>query len=312
MNTFIPLTRQELIGAGETRSSLEKNFHRISSGLYLPKEAIPSEGVGRLPVATRALIAQHRYPSAVIGGWSALALRRLRYFRDDAPVIVHGRSRSPVFDSHLNIRFRGRPTEFFSEFEVGSFSVRVAPASLAAVDCLQSLAKKTHSWWVPPAPDLTFEQIRSIQVIDSVRRGFRVSFGALSMHARGRFDAERLALLWALSDPGTESPPESSLRLIVRDLADWRSQYEFRDECGIKITVADLADESSKTALFYDGEHHLARSQRDTDSWANQQLQKRGWTPIRITAGQLRNPHSLRFDLQEIMGKSSRGIVGIR
>ncbi|MEJ5998214.1 hypothetical protein [Corynebacterium sp. H130] len=194
-----------------------------------------------------------------------------------------------------------RNLQIFSTFRVAEHKLQVAPVAVAAVDCLQSIYQTSHSWWVPRIPKLAFKEVRAVQVIDATRRCFSLTFHELQAQAHNRFDSSLLRRLWQISDPGADSPHESSLRLTVQDLAEWESQVELCDIFENRVTVADLADHESKVALFYDGVHHLDRKQRDLDTSINQKLLQVGWTPVRITAGQLRNPLQLRSTIQTLI-----------
>ncbi|MDU0478557.1 DUF559 domain-containing protein [Staphylococcus chromogenes] len=187
----------------------------------------------------------------------------------------------------------------------------MAPTSVAVVDILQSIFhESTHSphWYVPSISGLTSGDIRAIEIIDASRFHANLTGTALAAAAKGRFLRSKIDYLGKLSDAGAQSPRETYLRLMVRDLADWKSQYKIFDVEGIYLTAADLACEETKVALFYDGEHHLQRSQRDYDSEVVQRMRMAGWEPMRITNGQLKYESKLRDRVSHYLnlGRRSR------
>ncbi|WP_158407998.1 hypothetical protein [Corynebacterium epidermidicanis] len=176
----------------------------------------------------------------------------------------------------------------------------------SVIDALKAIESGAATWWVPLISDLKKEEIRMVQIVDATRRYIGLSWADLKAAGHRRIKRKLLKTIWALSDPGADSPPETYLRLAVRDLTNWTSQREFFRANGARLTAADLADEKSKVALFYDGEHHLHRDQRDYDSDVTQQLRLQGWEPIRITAGQLRNIKELRMRVWHFIERNTR------
>ncbi|MDU0479607.1 hypothetical protein QVA66_10185 [Staphylococcus chromogenes] len=290
-----PKTYSELLASGIAKADLHKDYVRISPGIYLPASELEPRGPRGLPLITRAIALQKRAPSCVLSGWAALKILGLPHISDDLPVHFWTTTCHAKPDLKLGtIPLRGRRSVPVQHVLFEAESLAVTDIATATVDCLLSLKRRTVSWWVPPITGLTHEEVRMIQVLDMVRTHCRTPLAEIIAAARGRFDAGFLSRLLALSDPGADSPQETLLRLIVRDLADWESQVPFHTPNGRLLTAADLASKKHKVTLFYDGEHHLARGQRDYDTEVVQLLRMMGWEPIRITSGQLRNPHLLR------------------
>lgn len=70
--------------------------------------------------------------------------------------------------------------------------------------------------------------------------------------------------------------------------------------------MLDQAAVVEKHYLFYDGEHHLDREQRDKDSLITAHLHAAGWTGIRVTAGMLDHVHQLNAHLRALVRPESR------
>lgn len=82
---------------------------------------------------------------------------------------------------------------------------------------------------------------------------------------------------------------------VPADLAPGRrSQIPVFRENGTLLTSADLGWEDRRVFLFYDGEHHLAKDQRDHDSEVLTVLQEDGGRVFRVTAGNLQDADQVR------------------
>lgn len=120
-----------------------------------------------------------------------------------------------------------------------------------------------------------------------------------------------LRRLTRLSGPGSDSPPETSLRLLLQPLirefnSDLLPQLPIlRDgsvggeSCqdlppGRCLTVIDLAGSVHRFAFFHDGQDHLNRRPRDRDARITAELIALGRLPVRVSAGMPRDPVGLR------------------
>lgn len=104
----------------------------------------------------------------------------------------------------------------------------------------------------------------------------------------GRRGIARAREALALFDSGAQSPKESWLRLtLVRaGLPRPQTQIPICDEFGYAVAYLDMGWEDVKVAVEYDGDHH--RSDQSQFSWdvkRLEMLQRRGWTVIRVLAG---------------------------
>lgn len=113
------------------------------------------------------------------------------------------------------------------------------------------------------------------------RRGTRRAYGLLE-----------------LIDGATESPPESSLRLLVVDAGFPipEVQYEIRTIDGEVLWRLDLAWPQARVALEYDGfAAHAGREARDAAR--DDDLERRGWVVVHATAADLRDPGRVLSEL---------------
>jgi len=92
----------------------------------------------------------------------------------------------------------------------------------------------------------------------------------------------------ALFDPGSQSPKESWLRvvLIQAGLPRPQTQIPVLDEFGDAFAYLDMGWEDVKVAVEYDGEQHRTdRRQYTWDVRRLEMLERLGWIVIRVVAG---------------------------
>ncbi|MDU0479619.1 hypothetical protein QVA66_10245 [Staphylococcus chromogenes] len=307
MNTFnfdaTPIVLSEAKTLKISQRCLKRHFSRIAHGLYVPNSLLETSSPHKWPLELRALAIQKIFPNCAISGFAALHARGVPHIDPLTPISFWTTSTNATRDHKFNAIPR-RVSALPPCDNIGE--LRVVPVADSVVDAIRAIETGSASWWVPNIPGMKWQQIRIIQVIDAARKYASLTWEDLEAAGRKRIRRQLLKEMWAFSDPGADSPPETHLRLAVRDLAEWVSQRVFQRSNGVKLTAADLADEDSKVALFYDGEHHLQRAQRDHDSEVLQQLRMQGWEPVRVTAGQMRNIPELRRRIQHFMDRASR------
>ena len=272
-----PFTASAALASGHlTRYDLDRRHTRILPGVYV-RRGITLDQPGRIHAV--GLWTEGR---AVFSGWTAAYLLGERSFsasrelRDRVEITVPRRARIRA-QRGVMVRHADLPPEH--SLVVGTWAVTSADRTAvdvvrrrrgeAAVRALDSMLAHTDA------------------TVDGVRRSCRE---AGPVHGRARvWDALDLA------DSGGQSPPESSLRLLLaaRGYEGFRTQVVIRDADGDSILTADLADPELRIALEYDGEHHLAREQRDHDSAVILRAAAAGWLVIRVTQGMLRDPRLL-------------------
>lgn len=256
-----------------------------------------------LDAVTRARIWHLQFPRCVIGGWAALAYYGLAFDRLEAPQTLYcTRFQRRIAGAH----FRKVSAPVPSTTPDPAFpGLRVATIPHATVDCLLQLRAGDCSWWVTRIEGLTFAEIRQVQLIDALRWAKLLTCEDLVTAARHRMNKGEVKRLIELSDDGAASPKETALRLILRDVSDWKSQVRIESPHGELLTVADLADEELKVAVFYDGEHHLKRSQRDYDSKVWAVLTQLGWRTFRVTNGMLEDPNWIVAHTKNLLAEAA-------
>lgn len=206
---------------------------------------------------------------AAIGGLSAAYLWGVDLLPDDAPVTIVAprasrvrrtarvRTHYTTFGPGDVTTFAGLPvtTPERTAFDLGRRASR--EQALVAVDAM--LHRKA----------LRIEKLRSI-----------------AADRRGWPGVAQLAEVLRLTEPLSESPMETRLRLLLVDagLPAPQAQFEVHDGSGRLIARVDLAWPARRLALEYEGDHHREQAQFRRDVARFNALRAAGWTVIRLTA----------------------------
>jgi len=128
-----------------------------------------------------------------------------------------------------------------------------------------------------------------------------------------RRGTRRASGLLDLVDGAAESPPESSLRLVVVDAGFPvpEVQYEICTMDGLLLWRLDMAWPQVRVALEYDGfAAHAGREARDATR--EQDLERRGWLIVRATAADLRDPGRVLRELAVSFARRGAGLGPLR
>lgn len=157
-------------------------------------------------------------------------------------------------------------------------------------------------------PELVWRQLAGTLSLDELiaagdhlvrRRDPQWSIDRLTRMVDDSAGARGVALLrCALSEirPGTESPRETALRLVVvrAGLPEPVVAHPVFDETGRFIGTPDLAFIAERVAVEYEGDVHrtdLRTFRQDIER--RERFQEAGWLVIRVTADHLRDPQAL-------------------
>lgn len=321
-----PVTRRELQRAGVTGAALHRHFTRLEHGVYLHNTALlPEKTSGGFTrhrrVPALALVRAHvlHNPGHVATGFAAGTGYGMRYLVHDETLefLVSRGAECANPAPHLQLT-RTRQLESFREDAQTPDSafplLKCAAPAVTLGHMLRSLAvhdeARDRRWQVPDLtavrPHLSASFIRSVQSSDALHQALGSVVPGTADNVRGVSPAVASVVLGS-TDVGAESPPETLLRLVVADLAPGlRTQIPvFRDN-GSLLTTVDMGWEQLRVFLFYDGEHHLARTQRDHDSEVLAALQRNGGRVFRVTAGQLKDAGAVE-KLRELIAETLGG-----
>lgn len=274
-----PFIGSEALAAGRlTRYELRSRFVAVHQDVYVAKGTLPNAVLR----AKASWLRSRRH--GVLAGFSASALHGARWIDADKPAYIIDRNRRPA---------RGIVTwaDAIDDDDICLIGgMRVTTPVRTAVD----LACK-------------FPEDTAVAAIDALARAARLKAADIALAAErhvGRKGIRRAQATIALVDPGSESPRETWLRLlVVRDgYPAPQTQYPIFNEYGALIGEADMAWPELKIALEYEGRHHTDPDQFRKDIARIDGMTDMGWIVIRVTSrdgeasvlGRLRKAWALR------------------
>ena len=296
-------------------AELLQHYHRVSRHHVVPRNVLRPPGLAvytaryhprRLrydaDACTRVVAHLIERPRAVAAQFSAAALLGITDFADSADTALLGPFNRRITDDVTVPSVRREAADLPTwTLRLGERTLRTTPPMLTLAHCLRAVLDSEHAWSTPAGLPPHPATIRGVQLIDRFRREFGLTADHIAEALHGLIAQRTLTRLLALSDAGADSPPETVMRLVAREAAphlEWCPQVPVytdgsvgapgtRDPGRTLLTVLDLAATACRRFLYYDGDHHLDRSQRDRDSAILAQLTVWNWTGLRVTAGML-------------------------
>ncbi|MFF9561845.1 hypothetical protein ACF1AJ_00720 [Leifsonia sp. NPDC014704] len=132
------------------------------------------------------------------------------------------------------------------------------------------------------------------------KNALRAAFAA----APGRRGIARARSAFEKMRVGAESPGETRLRLVLHKLGlpEPLLNVDIRDDDGRFVARADLAYPASRIALEYEGDvHRVDRSTWMKDIGRRERVEDLGWRMVRVTAADLREPHTLASRVRHLL-----------
>ncbi|WP_181777251.1 endonuclease domain-containing protein [Amycolatopsis pittospori] len=261
-----------LITASQLRGS---GVRRLFQDVYAPAHV---EVTHELRCRGAALLAP---AEAVLTGRSAATVHGVELAKPNDPVemIVPEKQRfGPI------VGIKVRRTEVKPEESRPWNGIRIARKTRIAVDLLLRLSPRKFGW------------VRRLRIgvpdLDQFMRAEKLTDLHLNAEFYGRRNRGiRLArrALW-LSDPRSESPPESELRVVLAagGIAA-KPQLEVFSRDGHFIARLDLGDDKFKVAIEYDGRWHNTPKQQAHDRKRRRRVEAEGWRFVIVTADDLAN-----------------------
>ncbi|WP_137725033.1 DUF559 domain-containing protein [Prescottella subtropica] len=244
-----------------TDHQLHHDFVRIYRGVYLRKR------VELTPVLRARAAALFAGPDAILTGFSAAALYRTKWIdaSEPAEVIRSGHWRAPRGMIAHNCRIE--PDEFRLVH-----GIRVSTPARAAFDLGRRLPR-----------------IPAIVAIDALCNATGLKPADVLLLAdryAGMRGVARLRAILDDVDGGAESPPETHTRLVLVDAGLPRPSTQVRipNASGRVFARSDMGWWQWRVLVEYDGADHWNRAQRARDIERLAQLDKLGWTVVRVGA----------------------------
>lgn len=256
-----PFIGAEALSAGLLRKhQLRSGFSAIFPGVYLPSGYEPSF-VERVEAAW---LWSHR--KGVVCGLTAARRYGAKWISDDLPIeLVWPNARPPEgivtcdvrLDTGETVLLKGLPTTSLERTAFDLARRRPLRAAVARLDALGA------------ATSLDYSGVRD-----------------LSRRHKGVPRVRQIEQALELHDPGSQSPKETWLRLLIVDAGfpRPRTQIPVRGRSGRRYYL-DMGWEDIKVAVEYDGDHHrTGRSQFARDIVRLEELAELGWIIIRVAA----------------------------
>lgn len=255
-----PFIGSEALAQGRlTRHELRTRFVAVHRDVYVERGTRPTAVLR----AKAAWLRSRRH--GVLAGYSAATLHGARFIDPGLPAHIIDSNRRPT-----------RGITVWSD-AVGDDSCSVGEMRLTdplrtAVD----LARRI------PGDD-------AIVVIDALARAARLKVADIELAAE-RFDGckgiIRARKTIGLVDPGSESPQEIRLRLLIvrAGFPPPETQHPIFNEYRALIGEADMAWPDLKIAVEYEGRHHTDPDQLRKDIARMDEMMEMGWIVIRVTA----------------------------
>ncbi|MGD7733420.1 endonuclease domain-containing protein [Propionibacteriaceae bacterium G57] len=157
--------------------------------------------------------------------------------------------------------------------------------------------------------DADLRLVDEVVTLDELRRKKRVS-----RSEAGELAAHR-PLAWGLSVANSASVRESRTRMLMHTagLPAPRRQYWIARADGSAVGRVDFAWPEHKVVVEYEGQQHLTNAEQwESDIKRYEELERLGWTVIRVTAASLRDPVTLVYRIDAALragGYRGRGAV---
>ena len=261
----------ELLGRGAlTRGQLRWNYCSIFPDVYAPRATAPSlwrNTVGAWLWSGR---------TGVIAGRAAAALHGALWVDAGTPIEMIWRSGRPP----SGIVVRNERIDVDEIVDVGEIAV-TSPAR-TALDLARHLPRNV-----------------AVRHLDALARATDVkACEALSLaerHPKAR-GLRRARVALDLMDPGSHSPKETWLRLVLVDAGLPAPRTQIRVSDGINAAFIDMGYDEPMIGLDYDGAHHSAdRGQYVHDIGRAELIERKGWINIHVVA-----EHTRRFILHRV------------
>lgn len=258
-----PFVGTEAIACGLlTKNQLETRYTRLFRGIYIDRDA-------ELTAAVRAkagwLWTGRR---GIVAGFSAAAVHGSKWVDDRRAVEL-------IHDNHHVAAGIQLHRDIVEPDEIELIDgVAVTSPARTALDL---------GCWYP-----TTAAVAGMDALAGATDIKAADLELLAQRYAGRRGLARARLSLTLFDPGSQSPKETWLRLVLVEAGLPRPQTQISviNEFGSIFAYLDMGWEDVKVAVEYDGEQH--RSSRRQYTWdirRRELLESRGWVIVRVVAG---------------------------
>ncbi|MEE6137413.1 DUF559 domain-containing protein [Mycobacterium sp. 050128] len=264
MTRVAPFVGSEAVKAGTLRKhQLRSRFRAVFPDVYVRRDQ-------QLTLRDRAVAAwlwSHR--RGVLGGLTAAAWHGCKWVDEHLPIeLIWSNARPPRGVRTYDMRLREEEVRVVAGIPVTTpertaFDIGRRTATGMSIAYLDALMRATGT------------QVNEVLQIADQHRGAR--------------DLRRLQPVLELVDPGSQSPKETWLRLLLIRAGLPRPATQIpvlvAAKSGTQVYYLDMGWEEVMVAVEYDGEQHrLDRWQYTKDIRRSEALERLGWIVIRVTA----------------------------
>lgn len=255
-----PFIGSEALAAGTlTRHQLRDRFVAVHKDVYVPRGSRPTAVLR----AKAAWLRSRR--RGVLAGYSAAALHGARWIDPALPANILDTNRRPV---------RGVVAwaDTIDDDEICQIGdIGLTNPARTAVDLACRLPEDT-----------------AVAAIDALARATRLKVADIELAALRRAGGKGIKQARrsiALVDPGSESPQETWLRLLVvrAGYPPPQTQHPIYNEYGALIGEVDIAWPELKIAMEYEGQHHTDPDVLRRDVARFDAMIDMGWIVVRVT-----------------------------
>ncbi|SUA31133.1 cullin, a subunit of E3 ubiquitin ligase [Mycolicibacterium fortuitum] len=255
-----PFIGSEALAAGKlTRHQLRDRFVAVHKDVYVPRGSRPTAVLR----AKAAWLRSRR--RGVLAGYSAAALHGARWIEPALPANILDTNRRPV----RGVVAWADMVDDDEMCQIGD--IRLTTPARTAVDLACRLPEDT-----------------AVAAVDALARATRLKVADIESAALRRAGSKGIKQARrsiALVDPGSESPQETWLRLLVvrAGYPPPQTQHPIYNEYGALIGEVDMAWPELKIAMEYEGRHHTDPDVLRRDVARFDAMIEMGWIVIRVT-----------------------------
>jgi hypothetical protein len=276
----------ELLGRGAlTKAKLRWNYCSIFPNVYVHRSKATAPSLWRNTVGAWLWTGRN----GVIAGRAAAALHGALWVDADTPIEMIWRSGRPP--SGIVVR-----NERIDDDEIVNINgIPVTSPARTALDLARHLPR-----------DVAVRHLDALAHATDVKARDALSL-AESRYPRAR-GLRRSEIALNLMDPGSHSPKETWLRLVLVDAGLPTPRTQIRVTDGVNEAFIDMGYHEPMVGLDYDGQHHSAnRRQYVHDIGRAELIEREGWINIHVVA-----EHSRRFIVHRVSNAFARRGYSLR
>lgn len=232
----LPARYSSLRARGISDWAIRRDYERIAKGVWVSKDA---NDEGKWDVITRGRAQHLARPKLPLTGFAALAFYGLKFWADDAEVVVASHIIGPRRQRNgSTVRVESARSLRIEQPDPLMPELRCMNPEEALVSALRLVRRGEIAWWVPQIEGWIETEIRGVQLVDAMTRllGSRLDLVTVLKLSKQRIGSRWMKKIIDATSAGADSPMETLLRLLVNGVqceskrVYWHAQVPiFRD-----------------------------------------------------------------------------------